>query len=248
MDHSHVSGLDWAERGLRRAADVESGQWILDQVHNFDHTVGALLPPSFPAYARIFHPAASADDEPVRWTEVAAANGTIAHPVMEWGSIVNGRDPQPGLWEDMPARGSLPSATARILATIIQGFTSTPEACWFAHWEGSGYLTAPAHWPRLALPGRDMILFAGTVDMADTQFGATRRFPEAMSAHLWWPQDHAWCVATDIDLRTTYLGASEGCVAAVLASEGLEALPASADQKVTWDSDTINPLPTTPHW
>ncbi|WP_305091365.1 hypothetical protein [Prescottella sp. R16] len=65
-----------------------------------------------------------------------------------------------------------------------------------------------------------------------------------MSAHLWWPDDKAWCVATDIDLMSTYLGASEECVAAVLADTGLEAFPARADRTLTWDGDTVNPLPT----
>lgn len=97
------------------------------------------------------------------------------------------------------------------------------------------------------MPARDMILFAGPLDMADTQFGATQQFPTGMSAHLWWPDDHAWCVATDIDLMSTYLGASAECVAAVLAGQDLEAFPVCADQRLTWDSDTVNPLPSEPY-
>ncbi len=57
---------------------------------------------------------------------------------------------------------------------------------------------------------------------------------------------HAWCVATDIDLMTTYLGASPECVDTVLTDDALEALPATPDQRITWDSDTINPLPSSP--
>lgn len=45
---------------------------------------------------------------------------------------------------------------------------------------------------------------------------------------------------------TTYVGGSEDCIAAVLASDHLEALAAGADQKITWDSDTVNPLPPRP--
>lgn len=82
----------------------------------------------------------------------------------------------------------------------------------------------------------------GSIDLADTRFGTNKWFPEGMSAHLWWPDDHTWCVATDIDLMTTYLGASAECVGAVLADDALEALPATPDQNVTWDSDTVNPL------
>ena len=249
MDGSKTDGRDWNERGLRMVGEVDAGQWIVDRVHCFDHTIASLLPPDFPAYARIFHPAATADDRPVRWSEVAAANGTTAHPVMEWGSIVGSWDlpNQPGVWDDEPARGSLPPPTARALAAILSRFTGTPEVCWFAHWEGSGNVSAPSDYRRLPMPARDMVLFTGTLAMADTQFGATKQFPTGMSAHLWWPDDHAWCVATDIDLMTTYLGASAECVAAVLAAADLEALPVRTNQRVTWDSDTVNPLPPEPH-
>ncbi|WP_237737261.1 hypothetical protein [Rhodococcus sp. 21391] len=96
------------------------------------------------------------------------------------------------------------------------------------------------------MPSRAMALFSGSIDLADTQFGADKQFPGGMSAHLWWPGDHAWCVATDIDLMTTYLGASPECVDTVLTDDALEALPATPDQRITWDSDTINPLPSSP--
>jgi len=249
MDHSAIDGLDWDERGLRMVREVDAGQWIVDRVHGFDHTIASLLPPGFPAYARILHPAAMADGRPVRWSEVASANGTTAHPAMEWGSIVGAWDTssQFGVWDDEPARGSLPPATARALATILRRFTGTPEVCWFEHWEGSGHISAPSNYRRLPMPARDMILFTGPLERADTQFGATKQFPTGMSAHLWWPDDRAWCVATDIDLMTTYLGASEDCIDAVLAAADLEALPVRADQKVTWDTDTVNPLPGEPH-
>ncbi|MBV6756772.1 hypothetical protein KV605_10015 [Rhodococcus opacus] len=88
------------------------------------------------------------------------------------------------------------------------------------------------------MPNRDMVHFSGSIDLADTRFGATKWFPEGMSAHLWWPDDHTWCVATDIDLTTTYLKTSVECADAALADTTLEALPATPDQKVTWDSDT----------
>ncbi|KAF0957223.1 hypothetical protein [Rhodococcus sp. T7] len=247
-DPETTDSQDWAERGLRLAADTTAGTWIVEHVHNFDHTVAALVPPVFPAYARIFHPATTLDDEPVRWAAVAAANGTIAHPVMEWGSIVGSwhTSEQEGLWHDAPVTGSLPARTTRALADILRRFTSTPELCWFAHWEGSGFLTVPSNYSWLPMPNRRMALFSGGIDLADIRFGANKWFPDGMSPHLWWPDDRAWCVATDIDLMTTYVGASRDCVNAVVAAGDLEALPVTPDQRVTWDSDTINPLPSSP--
>ena len=42
------------------------------------------------------------------------------------------------------------------------------------------------------------------------------------SANLWWPEDRAWCVGTEIDLMTTYVGGTREAVTAILES-GLEA-------------------------
>jgi hypothetical protein len=48
-------------------------------------------------------------------------------------------------------------------------------------------------------------------------------------------------VATDVDLQTTYLGASAVCVEQLLTDERLEVMPVTPEQSVTIDADTINP-------
>ena len=60
---------------------------------------------------------------------------------------------------------------------------------------------------------------------------------------LWWPGDASWIVGTDIDLMTTYVGASRRAIEALLADERLEVLPVPDSQSVTWEADTVNPLP-----
>ena len=67
--------------------------------------------------------------------------------------------------------------------------------------------------------------------------------PAEQSANLWWPDDRAWFVATDIDLMTTYVGGSAACIADLVSAAGLEAAVVPVDQRVTWDADTVNPLP-----
>ena len=57
---------------------------------------------------------------------------------------------------------------------------------------------------------------------------------------LWWPDDRAWCVVTDIDLDSTYVGAGEEGVARLLADPVLEVVPASLDDRVDMGADTIN--------
>ena len=43
--------------------------------------------------------------------------------------------------------------------------------------------------------------------------------PFHQSANLWWPEDRAWCVGTEIDLMTTYVGGTREAVTAILESE-----------------------------
>jgi hypothetical protein len=63
---------------------------------------------------------------------------------------------------------------------------------------------------------------------------------------LWWPEDASWCVGTDVDLLTTYVGASGAAIEALLADEQLEVLAVPDTQSVTWQADTINSLPAPP--
>jgi hypothetical protein len=67
--------------------------------------------------------------------------------------------------------------------------------------------------------------------------------PFEQSANLWWPADRAWLVCTDIDLVSTYVAGSAACIAELLSHPDLEAAPAEAKQKVTWDADQVNPPP-----
>lgn len=63
---------------------------------------------------------------------------------------------------------------------------------------------------------------------------------------LWWPADKRWCVGTDVDLMTTYVGGSTAAVETLLADDQLEVLAIPDNQSVTWEADTINPLPGPP--
>jgi hypothetical protein len=63
---------------------------------------------------------------------------------------------------------------------------------------------------------------------------------------IWWPADRAWCVATDIDLMTTYVSGSHDAIQALLDSEQIESLPVPVDQSITWEADAVNPLPLPP--
>ncbi|TFV82907.1 hypothetical protein [Blastococcus sp. CT_GayMR16] len=222
--------------GLPVEADVSTGVWISSsRRRGAPGTVGALVPTVFEAYARVLHPAvryAGDDDIEVPWAEVAAHNGTDADPLMRWVGLTRGPvESQPPVWDDGPSEGHLPVALAARLGAVLRRHTTTPHDCLFGRWDGFGFdLPDPDAPPRLLLRGgHDVVLVRGTV--AD----ATRNLapePHEQSANLWWPADQAWCVVTDIDLMSTYVGGSAACIAELLAAPGVEALPAAPEDPV----------------
>jgi hypothetical protein len=189
--------LDWIE-------DAAAGAWIEASVRAFGAAVESLLPPVFGAYARIRH-----------------GEGRL---------------------------GTLVSNEVEPLAGMLARHTATPSECWFAVWEGYGWIrpqtsftvfmaaseltfdraaaeraandaveafasTLPA--PSLLLPRRNLMLYRGPLAHA----GALLGFPARQSPNLWWPADHAWCVATDIDLDATYVGGTGELVTELIESQ-----------------------------
>jgi hypothetical protein len=195
----------------------------------------------------------------VRWAEVAEANGRVAHPAMEWASVTGDYGfrwggEQPGLWDRAPSMGSLSLRETMRLCELLAAHTATPGTCWFAIWEGYGSLPGGLRElgaPRLHMSGREMILLTGPLGaLPATSFDAPWYEPgwanpadRYRSPSLWWPEDRSWCVASDVDLQTSYLGATAECVQHLIDDGELEILPVSPDQSVTIHADTINPEP-----
>ncbi len=241
-----------------------------------------MIPPGFEAYARVFHPAGKGQGEhqvPVKWSEIAQANGKVAHAEMQFEFIVpkecfdrakNCRAVQEGLWDSQPSDGELDPDIARDLATVLAAHAGTPGACFFAYWEGWGdpvplmppprglldrirqRRTASAYssgevfagTPRehkgdtahFHIPGRGFYLFEGTLDEVTTGWDGTGGELPSM----WWSKDQSWCVATEIDFDSTYVGGSRACIDDLFSHDSLEALEASINNRIGRPSDTIN--------
>jgi hypothetical protein len=236
--------------GLPIEPDVSAGVWISSARRRGERgALSALLPAVFEGYARVLHPAvryAGDDDVEVSWSEVAAHNGTVAHPLMQWTSLTGswdfvGSDSQPPVWDDSPSEGHLPVPVAARLAAVLARHTTTPADCLFGRWDGFGYdLASPDVPPRLLLRGgHDVVLVRGEVADAVRNLAPE---PWEQSANLWWPADRAWCVVTDIDLMSTYVGGSAECIADLLATPDLDVVPATPEDRVTYDGDAVNPV------
>lgn len=256
-----------AEPDLEWSAAVEAADWILERLHPFAQDVGSVVPEGFAAYARVLHPASEWDGSrrrKLRWAEVAERNGRVVHPEMQFHAISQPAEAaSPVTSVEEPLTGSLPADEAGVLVDVLTAYTRTPDRCWFCLWEGWGWVQgAPAEatlsprqrWRRrpaettgpvpskvragrrVRAPGRQYLLYRGPV-AASMAFCS---LPWAQTPALWWPDDRAWCVATEIDFSWTYVGGSTELVERLLADRRLEALPARLGDRITYDSDRLN--------
>jgi hypothetical protein len=236
--------------GLNWSVEVDQGEWIRERLRGWAATVISIVPEGFEAYARVLHPAETPGNGPsrlIRWREVADWAGVPLRPDAQFHSVAlppNTPPTESPIFGQGPAEGNLYGPDLRVVAEIAGSWTSTPDQCWFCIWDGYGWdnqvpLTPHSQGvisrlpdpippsvragPRVRLPGRDYFLFGGSVEAAADCLTIT--LPE-QSPNLWWPQDHAWCVATEIDLPWTYVGGPSGMIDQLLRDDRIEVLPA----------------------
>ncbi|MDQ6614323.1 MAG: hypothetical protein M3083_06170 [Actinomycetota bacterium] len=223
--------------------DVAPAAWLGARLHPFFSDTGSVIPPGFGAYARLFHPveAVQLGDRRHRWADVARETGRIVHPEMQFHMISRpiGEPPpdgyQPGVG---PSWGSLPLPERRALAEVLGPATTTPQRCWFCLWEGFGGVDDPGVAERVRLPRRDYLFYTGALEMALVQPPGLDGLDQ--SPNLWWPDDRAWCVATDIDYAWTYVGGTRRLIDSLLEDERFEILPAKLTDRPFYDSDLLN--------
>lgn len=227
--------------GLTSASDISPADWLLERFLPFgDPRIGALVPSGYEAYARVLPPIYSYVDGVTTkhcWRDIARVRGialtpsTTLNELVGWDIYTHGQQP-PAPYQQ-PAWGDVDDDDLAALADVLGGFTATAENCWFALWEGYGWNSLPAPGegpPRWRAPNRDYLLFKGSVAAA-TGF----RYGEQIQAPtIWWPDDRAWCVATDIDCYRTYIAASAAAIDALLKDPRLEIMAVNVNQ----DADT----------
>ena len=232
-------------------------RWLTSRIATFStNWVTSTAGTDWEAYCRLFHPLDDSPDAP-RWADIAKTHGHTMHAGAQWdvishdepGSAFDGRG-----YTGEPLVGQLQPHTLTTLIGILGGHTMTPDRCWFALWEGWGWMHEGAHstllarnddgvdgdddaarppdeWqldltgPTFSLPGRTFHLFVGPIEAA-TRTGSwvTPTWFDPQSPSLSWPADHTWCVATEVDHDSTLIGGTQQLIDAITDHPSLEAL------------------------
>lgn len=209
----------------------------------------------------------------VSWSEIAAANGRTVHAEMQWpnisGVFEDSEQQVPGLWDQEPDVGTLPRTHAAILSDLLAAHTATPDQVWYCVWAGWGGLkfhpvgramltsgrssstsrrslrlrrrvqpSPPA--PCVQLPSREYYLLSGPISGVQESMEEP---PFSQSANLWWPDDRAWCVATEIDFASTYVGGSKDLIQELMQHPDLEGIQTQIDHAIFDKADKVNPPP-----
>ena len=250
--------------GAELQLDTAPADWIADRLLPWGAEVGtrvcAIVPVGYEAYLRVFHHAeehVGSESIRRRWSELAQRSGRQMHPAVQFDRFA---------WPNPPQEGSLDRQEATALVSLLRAHTTTPNHCWLAIWHGFSQLTGSVQvhavggrglraWlqqrrvagrvapprdlaaaPTVSLPNREYFLYRGPIDVVP-------RF-EHLPGHLqtpnmWWPEDRAWFVATEIDFDSTLVACTRACGAALLGSD-LEVMEVSAETRLDIDGDTVN--------
>lgn len=158
------------------------------------------------------------------WTGYGCFTGGAAtrsfKQVSDSGDVSQGcwqpASPRPGGFEQGRDSGSLSRAPAAI--RTLEPPPGLAEAATFS------------------LPQREYYLYRGACEVVP-RFEYRPGFLQ--TPNLWWPDDRAWVVASEVDLDSTIVACDRACAAALLGSK-LEALEVSPDLRLDIDGDTVN--------
>jgi len=240
--------------GFTFATDTAAADWIVERLKPWGKNrvrLWSFMPDVFDRYARVFHPFHGPDTRRVRWSEIAGPGGAELSATTR-AKDITGAPNGAGVWDHEPQEGTLHPEQLSAIRDALGPFTTTPQRCWLAVWVGWGSwrpgsrstLVAatdprslgaqrtrseqpqpPDDAPQIRTQHREYFLLESALELVPSF--AIMGWEQAPS--IWWPEDRAWCVVTEVDGYSTYVGGSERCIETVVSSPSLEAVPVPSD-------------------
>jgi hypothetical protein len=230
-----IEARRYEPQGTRLLTDVSGADWIVQRLwpwgRDLGTRVGALVPEGFEAYVRLFHP-----DERGRDSQ-----GTLS------------RDEATALARLL--REFAPSDRALFCLWDGFGFLSDQGSAWLTkrrgrlselikRWRSSRRSTRALSWekaiPLVRTQARAYLMYEGSLD-AVANF--THMGGQYQSPNIWWPEDRAWCVASEIDLRSSLVGCSAACAETLLRSDVVpQIIPVRLEDRLDIRGDTGSTL------
>jgi hypothetical protein len=140
------------------------------------------------------------------------------------------------LWEGW---GELAGSRTRFVGATVDDPIRDAEEHMVAGWQRQ-----VARLPRLEHLHRRYVLGHGSIgaacDLYRQPFVSDPWPTLGLTPQIWWPEDRAWVLASEIDFDSTIIASTNAGAEALLACEGLEALLVPTDGRLDIDGDEIN--------
>lgn len=204
---------------LRPSLRFDEADWLESRLAPFASCVAAFVPDGFAAYARIPH------REERRYSNISGPEvGNLAPDLLQalcstlaqhtrtpdscWFCLWDGYG-----WLNDRSTGTI-TFVRKDAASREASLPEEPEHEPLA----TALLAAIRHPTRVSHPHRTYLLLEGPLPAA-AEFGwytPTGHF-DPQSPNIFWPEDHAWCVATEIDLPHSYIAGPQTLIEALVA-------------------------------
>lgn len=209
---------------LRHEPDISQASWFAARAEPWTQLC-SIGRSGFERYARLFHPVSPGTDA-TNQEELADLEGDLPQAELRLLTTVLARHTSTpedcffALWDGYgELRGGAAVGFLQLSRSRGLRGAGTPPAITPAF--SPEVMSAP----RVQIPARSYLLFRGVLDDAGT-WGAADVLPgrprRINSPNLMWPSDHAWFVASEIDLPWTGIGGTAALLDDLLSTEGLD--------------------------
>jgi hypothetical protein len=204
-------------RGIEWSDQVEAADWIVDQLSDDLASIGWLVPRSLGLVVELVH------GNPEAVGSLPAAEARVVVDVLRRHTSTP-EDCWFGVSVEFGWSGHGPVGGAVFISEEEQVGPDADMSAAVSDLESTNRDSYDK--PLVRAPARAFMLYRGPLEAA---FWIADRCGWDHIPNLWWPEDRAWCVRTDIDLASTYVAGGEALIQDLLAESRLSTRQADAE-------------------